>query len=431
MAKRGASARAAQARRDTERVSTAHARASATSGCRSPDRRSLLRRGAAQPPASFAPVRSPRDEVPGVPTSNAFPARGARRDRPPRRARARRRRRRLRPRRLHESQDCVSGNRAKATVTGDNIDSVRFFVDGKLVKTVTEATQSGHLRVLDAVRAPERRRPPRPCGRERVRRTRRCASRSRARGRPRRSSRVEAQGPRPAVLAAIVSIAAGAPAGRPAARVRRGSRTRPRSRAGRTPPPAPGVRAAGGAGAPRRPPAPADRGRLPRGVRPARQPAGRRRRTWVQLRLPQRPNNVTGWVRRDTLGSFHLVHTRLVVNRRALRVTLYKRGKRRFRARIGMGAPGTPTPAGLVLDPREVPRQRQPAVRHASDGDRCVLRRADRLAGRRRDRPPRDQRARAHPGPAVARLHPAQATRHRAALRAHADRHAAAHPLTP
>lgn len=68
--------------------------------------------------------------------------------------------------------------------------------------------------------------------------------------------------------------------------------------------------------------------------------------TWVRLRLPQRPNNVTGWVRRDTLGPFHLLHTRLVVSRGALRVTLYDRGKRRFRARVGMGAPSTPTPAG-------------------------------------------------------------------------------------
>jgi lipoprotein-anchoring transpeptidase ErfK/SrfK len=68
--------------------------------------------------------------------------------------------------------------------------------------------------------------------------------------------------------------------------------------------------------------------------------------TWIQLRLPQRPNNVTGWVRSSTLGPFHLLHTRLVVSRGALRVTLYKRGKRRFRARIGIGAPGTPTPRG-------------------------------------------------------------------------------------
>jgi hypothetical protein len=68
--------------------------------------------------------------------------------------------------------------------------------------------------------------------------------------------------------------------------------------------------------------------------------------TWVHLRLPQRPNGVTGWVRRRVLGPFTEVHTRLVVNRRRLRITLYEHGKRRFRAPVGLGAPGTPTPAG-------------------------------------------------------------------------------------
>ena len=68
--------------------------------------------------------------------------------------------------------------------------------------------------------------------------------------------------------------------------------------------------------------------------------------TWVRLRLPQRPNGVTGWVRRAALGPYELVHTRLVVNRRTLRITLYDHGKRRWRARVGVGAPDTPTPAG-------------------------------------------------------------------------------------
>jgi hypothetical protein len=68
--------------------------------------------------------------------------------------------------------------------------------------------------------------------------------------------------------------------------------------------------------------------------------------TWIRLRLPQRPNNVTGWVRRAALGPFKLIHTRLVVSRRTLSITLYDRGARRFRARVGMGAPRTPTPTG-------------------------------------------------------------------------------------
>ena len=69
-------------------------------------------------------------------------------------------------------------------------------------------------------------------------------------------------------------------------------------------------------------------------------------RWWIRVRLPQRPNDVTGWVRRRALGPFHLIRTRLVVDRRALHVTLFDRGKRRFRAPVGMGAPSTPTPSG-------------------------------------------------------------------------------------
>jgi lipoprotein-anchoring transpeptidase ErfK/SrfK len=68
--------------------------------------------------------------------------------------------------------------------------------------------------------------------------------------------------------------------------------------------------------------------------------------TWVRLRLPQRPNDVTGWVRRAALGPYNLLHTRLVVNRRTFRISLYEDGERRFGARVGVGAPGTPTPAG-------------------------------------------------------------------------------------
>lgn len=68
--------------------------------------------------------------------------------------------------------------------------------------------------------------------------------------------------------------------------------------------------------------------------------------TWIQVRLPQRPNNVTGWVRRGALGELHVVRKWLVVDRGALRLTLYDRGTPRFRARVGIGAPGTPTPAG-------------------------------------------------------------------------------------
>jgi hypothetical protein len=44
---------------------------------------------------------------------------------------------------LHASQACVSGHRAKATVSGSNIASVRFYVSGKHITTVTQPNAKG------------------------------------------------------------------------------------------------------------------------------------------------------------------------------------------------------------------------------------------------------------------------------------------------
>jgi len=68
--------------------------------------------------------------------------------------------------------------------------------------------------------------------------------------------------------------------------------------------------------------------------------------TWLKIRVPMRPNGRTGWVRESALGALHTVHTRIVVNRRTLRVTLYVSGHQRFSARIGVGKASTPTPSG-------------------------------------------------------------------------------------
>ena len=46
---------------------------------------------------------------------------------------------------LRASQGCISGDRAKATVTGDDIDSVAFYVDGKLVKTANRPAATGRF----------------------------------------------------------------------------------------------------------------------------------------------------------------------------------------------------------------------------------------------------------------------------------------------
>lgn len=72
-------------------------------------------------------------------------------------------------------------------------------------------------------------------------------------------------------------------------------------------------------------------------------PAGR---TWLRVRVPGRPNGRTGWVRRQALGPLYAVRTMLRINRRTLRATLYRDGRRLWSSRIGVGAPSTPTPAG-------------------------------------------------------------------------------------
>ena len=72
----------------------------------------------------------------------------------------------------------------------------------------------------------------------------------------------------------------------------------------------------------------------------------RKRREWIRVRLPMRPNGRTGWVPRRALGRFHRVRTRLRINRTTLRATLYRRGREVWRSPVGVGKPGTPTPAG-------------------------------------------------------------------------------------
>ena len=69
-------------------------------------------------------------------------------------------------------------------------------------------------------------------------------------------------------------------------------------------------------------------------------------RRWLRIRVPGRPNGRLGWVRREALGDLVVVRTHLRVNRRTLRATLYRGGKKIWSSRIGVGARGTPTPRG-------------------------------------------------------------------------------------
>jgi hypothetical protein len=67
---------------------------------------------------------------------------------------------------------------------------------------------------------------------------------------------------------------------------------------------------------------------------------------WLLVRIPQRPNGKIGWLQSDRVGPLHRTSDRLVVNKRTLRATLYRDGRRIFRAPVGIGEPGTPTPRG-------------------------------------------------------------------------------------
>jgi lipoprotein-anchoring transpeptidase ErfK/SrfK len=69
-------------------------------------------------------------------------------------------------------------------------------------------------------------------------------------------------------------------------------------------------------------------------------------KSWVRIRLAVLPNSSTGWVPRGALAGFQKIHTRMVISQRALRATLYKRGRPIFSARVGVGQSGTPTPRG-------------------------------------------------------------------------------------
>jgi hypothetical protein len=88
----------------------------------------------------------------------------------------------------------------------------------------------------------------------------------------------------------------------------------------------------------------------PEGTRNVVAVLGRRQddagRTWVHVRLPVLPNGTTGWVRRRALGGYTTVHTRLDVDLRRLRATLYRDGRPILRAAVGVESERSPTPRG-------------------------------------------------------------------------------------
>lgn len=67
---------------------------------------------------------------------------------------------------------------------------------------------------------------------------------------------------------------------------------------------------------------------------------------WLKIRIPKRPNGGVGWVREEQLGNLQVVTTQLTIDRRRTTATLRRNGRTIWSSRIGVGAPGTPTPAG-------------------------------------------------------------------------------------
>ena len=68
--------------------------------------------------------------------------------------------------------------------------------------------------------------------------------------------------------------------------------------------------------------------------------------TWIRVELPERPNGRTGWVPRAALGALHALRGYLRIDQARLRATLFRDGHPVFSAPVGVGKPGTVTPAG-------------------------------------------------------------------------------------
>jgi lipoprotein-anchoring transpeptidase ErfK/SrfK len=77
---------------------------------------------------------------------------------------------------------------------------------------------------------------------------------------------------------------------------------------------------------------------------------------WYRVELPQRPNGASGWVRAADV-ELAAVHTRIIVDLSARRLTFFRDGRPRLTTTVAIGAPATPTPTGrYYVNQRLVPR---------------------------------------------------------------------------
>jgi lipoprotein-anchoring transpeptidase ErfK/SrfK len=77
--------------------------------------------------------------------------------------------------------------------------------------------------------------------------------------------------------------------------------------------------------------------------------------TWYRVQLPIRPNGSVGWVRASAV-SIAPIHTRIVVDVSARRLTLFRDGRPVLTSPVAVGASGTPTPEGsFYVNQRLIP----------------------------------------------------------------------------
>jgi hypothetical protein len=76
------------------------------------------------------------------------------------------------------------------------------------------------------------------------------------------------------------------------------------------------------------------------------------------LWVPIRAAGATGWARREALGGYETVDTRLRVDTRTFTATLLRANRVVFRARIGVGTGAAPTPTGSYYVRNQLTRYR-------------------------------------------------------------------------
>ena len=146
---------------------------------------------------------------------------------------------------------------------------------------------------------------------------------------------------------------------------------------------------------------------------------------WAQVRLGDPPQRVTsGGCRAEHSARSTRCERGSSVDRERFRATLWRGERVVFRARIGVGQTRWPTPRGEFYVREKLAGFGDPFFGPVAVRNERPLAGPHRLAQGRLHRHPRHERARADPGPHLARLHPYAKRRRPAPRAAHASRHA-------